>query len=141
MAKTEGTTVSQDHALMERMAAVLEKLGENTKPYEPGFGDPAYQARLKDEGYFDLFPFPVYQNGREAEPRGLSADTRERASNLQSGTYAFKGVTVTVERSSRAVHIKYKSTTVEDRMRYASAWRDFPDLIDKLWREQHPAAA
>lgn len=139
MAKAETTTVSQDQALMERMTAVLEKLGDNTKPYEPGFGDPAYQARLREEGYFDLFPFPVYQNGRECEPRGLSQETRERASALKSGTHI--GGTVTVERTNRLVHIKYKSATIEDRMRYASKWRDFSDLIDKIWREQNPSAA
>lgn len=139
MAKTETTAPDIDQAaLLARMTTVLEKLGDNTKPYEPGFGDPAYQARLKAEGYFDLFPHPVYQNGRECEPRGLSQQTRERASALQPGKYL--GGMVTVERNDKAVHIKYKSMTVEDRMRYASKWRDFPDLIDKIWAEMHPAA-
>ena len=131
-AKTE----TESSALMERMTAVLEKLGENTKPYEPGFGDPAYQARLKDEGFFDTFPVPVFQNGRECEPRGLSEETRTRASSLKAGTYL--GGKVTVERSDKLVHLKYKSQKIEDRM--SQSWRDFPDLIQQLWAESHPAA-
>jgi hypothetical protein len=117
---------------MDRMAAVLEKLGENTKPYEPGFGDPAYQERLKAEGHFDTFPLPVFQNGREAEARGLSQETREWASGLRAGTFKVGPIEVIVERTDRHVHLKYKAATTEDRMRYASAWMDFSDLIAKL---------
>lgn len=113
------------------MTQVMEKLGENTKPYEPGFGDPAYQARLKTEGFFDTFPFPVFQNGRECEPRGLSDEVRTRASGLKAGTYL--SGRVTVERNARCVHIKYKSMTIEDRMR--QSWKDFSDLVNQVWSE------
>ncbi len=122
-------------ALMERMTAVLEKLGENTKPYEPAFGDPAYQERLKAEGHFDTFPTPVFQNGREAEARGIPDEIRQKASQLTSGT--FIGGKVTVERNDKVVHLKYKSMTVEDRMR--QPWKDFSDLVTMIWSEQHPA--
>lgn len=144
MAKTAAMDIPEpaidQNALMARMVSVLEKLGDNQKPYEPGFGDPAYQARLRAEGYFDVFPFPVFQNGRECEPRGLSEETRERASTLQTGGPYIGGL-VSVERLNRCVHIKYKSASVEDRMRYAGKWRDFSDLIDQLWAAQHPPAA
>jgi hypothetical protein len=123
-------------ALMERMTAVLEKLGENTKPYEPGFGDPAYQDRLRAEGHFDTFPIHVFQNGREAEAKGLQAIVRERASSLPAGKYC--GGKLTVERNENVVHLKYKSVTVEDRMR--QPWKDFPDMINMAWAEAHPAA-
>jgi hypothetical protein len=125
-----------DTALMERMATVLEKLGENTKPYEPGFGDPAYQERLRAEGHFDTFPIPVFQNGREAEPKGLPVIVRERASSLPAGKYC--GGKLTVERNDTAVHLKYKSVTVEDRMK--QPWKDFPDMIAMAWAEAHPTA-
>jgi hypothetical protein len=124
-----------DSALMERMTAVLEKLGENQKPYEPGFGDPAYQARLKAEGFQDEFPIPVFQNGREAVARGLSQETRERASALKTGSYL--GGKVSVEAGPKSVHLRYKSQKIEDRM--SQPWRDFPELIDKLWSEMHVA--
>jgi hypothetical protein len=138
MAKTEAPEMNE--LLVQTIAqqtAILAKLGENTKPYEPAFGDPAYQARLHEEGHFDTFPTPVFQNGRECEAKGLPADIREKASALESGT--FLNGKVTVDRSDRAVHLKYKAATVEDRMRSSSWWRDFPDLITQLWNEQHPA--
>lgn len=127
----------QTDVLMERMTAVLEKLGENQKPYEPGFGDPAYQARLAAEGFNDTFPITVYQNGRECEPRGLSQETREHASALKAGSYL--GGKVVVERTDKYVHLKYKSQKIEDRMQYP--WRDFPELIDRIWTEMHAVPA
>jgi hypothetical protein len=138
MARAETTEIDPRDRLMERMATVLEKMGENTKPYEPGFGDPAYQERLRAEGYFDTFPIPVYQNGRECEAKGLSEETRARASALSPGK--FLGGKVVVETSEgKFVHLKYKSVTPEDRMRSASWWKDFPDLVNQIWAEQHPA--
>lgn len=122
-------------AVMERMTAVLEKLGENTKPYEPGFGDPAYQARLHAEGHFDTFPIPVFQNGRECEARGLSEETRARAAGLVTGTHV--GGKLHVEATGKVVHLRYKSATVEDRMR--QPWRDFTEMVNLAWAEQHPA--
>jgi hypothetical protein len=121
--------------LMKGQQAVLEKLGENTKPYEPEFGSPAYEARLRAEGHYDTFPIPVFQNGREAEPKGLPAQTRERASALRSGTYW--GGKLTVENTGKAVHLKYKSVSVEDRMR--QPWKSFADLIDGAFAEMTPA--
>jgi len=126
---------ADESALMERMTAVLEKLGENTKPYEPAFGDPAYQDRLRAEGHFDTFPKPVFQNGREAEPRGLSQEIREHAANLRGGKY-WNGL-VTVEATEKSVHLLYKAVTIEDRMR--QPWKSFEELIEHIWTEQHAA--
>lgn len=122
-------------ALMERMTAVLEKLGENQKPYEPAFGDPAYQARLQAEGHFDTFPKPVFQNGRAAEPRGIAPEIREKAAALKSGTYW--GGKVTVEATDKSVHLMYKATKIEDRM--SQPWRSFEELIERIWTEQSAA--
>jgi len=124
---------------MAQQTAVLGKLGENTKPYEPAFGDPAYQERLRAEGHFDTFPLPVYQNGREAEAKGLSAEIRERASGLRAGTYLKTKVKdgVTVERTDKMVHLKYRSQKIEDRM--AQPWRNFEELVTMVWDEMHAA--
>ncbi len=119
-------------AILEKMTAILEKMGENTKPYEPAFGDPAYQARLRAEGFRDEFTIPVYQNGREVVARGLSEETRAQAVALPEGMYTIGPIKVEVVRNEKYVHLKYKSQSAEDRMKYASAWKDFPDLIQQM---------
>jgi hypothetical protein len=125
---------------MAQQTAVLGKLGDNTKPYEPGFGDKAYQDHLRATGHYDTFPIPVFQNGRECEPVGLPAQTRERAAGLRPGTYLksakFKDG-VTVEATDKLVHLKYKSQDAKDRMSYP--FESFEDLVDRIWDEMHAA--
>lgn len=139
MAKTEIEKPDLQTEVLASMASAIKLLAENQPAKVIGADSPEYQDRLRAEGFFDVFPTPVYQNGRECEPRGLSQETRERASALKTGKYI--GGFVTVERTDKLVHIKYKSQTIEDRMRYASKWRDFSDLIDKIWAEMHATAA
>src|SRR5574341_767360 len=124
----------------DRIAAVLEKLAENTPVKEIGFGHPEYQQRLRDEGFYTAFAAPVFQNGREAQARGLKPETIERAPKLKAGKYL--GGKVEVVRDNRdLVHLLYKNAKVEDRMRFQAIVRDFDDLIEKLWNEQAAAAA
>lgn len=124
----------------ERMADILEQLQKQAPPHEPGFGSPEYQQRLRDEGYFDEFPVKVYQNGRQAEPRGIPAEIREKTGQLKAGTHTLtrygKSSTVTVDRTDKMVHLKYGSQEIEQRMRYP--WNSFEDLIEMLWLAQHP---
>src|SRR5688572_32838722 len=136
MAKTKdengdgGKTENVDPNVL--IAQVLQQLAANQPKKVITEDSPEYQERLRAEGYFDSFPKPVYQNGREAEPKGLSEQTRERAANLMPGKYLGGQVTVEVA-SNGGVHIKYASKTVENRM--GQPWRDFPDLIDRIWAE------
>lgn len=119
------------------MVQLMAKLVENQPTKVITEDSPEYQERLRAEGYYDTFPKPVFQNGRDAEARGLSAEVRERAASLRPGTYI--GGKVTVEQApGGGVHIKYKSRTVEDRM--AQTWRDFSELVNRIWSEMHVTA-
>lgn len=102
-------------------------------------GDPEYTERLKAEGFFDEFERPVIQNGYSAQPRGLSEQTRHRASNLKSGKYL--SGRVFVENNGRAVFINYPTSKIDDRFKNQTLWHDFSDLVDKMWAEMHPSAA
>jgi hypothetical protein len=107
-------------------------------PREIKEGDPEYVARQQAEGWFDTFEVPVFQNAYEAQARGLSADTRYRASHLKPGKY-LKG-RVSVEVSNSGVHLKYP-VSGDNLMKNMALWRDFPDLIDQIWAEMGPQAA
>lgn len=125
----------------QRTAEVLEQLAANAPKREVQFGDAEYQSRLRAEGYFDAFEAPVFQNGREVEPRGLKAETRERAPKLQPGKFLNGRVQVTVD-SRGQVHLLYKNATPEERMRFAMEIApDFDMLIDRIWREQQTVVA
>jgi hypothetical protein len=103
-------------------------------------GSPEYVARLRQEGFYDEFDHPVFQNGYEAAARGLPAQTRQRASNLKTGRYVGGRVTVDVD-GRGAVHIRYPTKTVDERFKNLGLWTSFEDLIDKIWAEmQRPAA-
>jgi hypothetical protein len=122
--------------LAEAFAAAMRSVAPAKEPKE---GDPEYVARQHEMGWFDTFEVPVFQNAYEAQARGLSAETRHRASNLKPGKY-LKG-RVTVEVSNAGVHIKYP-VSGDNLMKNMALWRDFPDLIDQLWAEQPgPTAA
>jgi hypothetical protein len=135
MARTQ--TAEQDTPdTNERIAAVLEQLAENAPVQEIGYGHPKFQQRLKDEGCFAAFASPVYQNGREAAARGLTAETIERAPQLRPGKYW--GGMVDVARDNRGrVHLSYKSFDVTDRMK--QPWKNFDELIAQIWTEMQVA--
>jgi hypothetical protein len=122
-------------AVMATMAEVLAKVHANTPVKVLSFDSPEYQERLRAEGVFDTLAVPVYQNGREVEPRGLRPETRERVVQLQPGRYLKNAVEVVVDAKGRR-HLYYKSATPEDRMRFMSVAADFDDLIAKIWAEQ-----
>lgn len=116
--------------LAETQAAVLANQPKRTITED----SPEYNDRLRAEGFFDYFPAKVYQNGRLCEARGLSEETRTRACALRPGKYL--GGKVAVEMTAAGeVHLKYKSASVEDRM--SQPWRDFTDLVDRIWSEMN----
>ena len=134
------TTEPETPDTTDRIAAVLELLAANAPVQEIGYGHPAFQQRLRDEGFMAAFAAPVYQNGREAQARGLTPETVERAPQLTPGTYL--GGKVEVARDSRGrVHLLYPHAKVEDRMRMEQLLRGdgFDGLIDRIWQEMHAA--
>lgn len=122
----------------DRIAAVLEQLAANAPVQEIGYGHPKYQERLRAEGFFTDFATPVYQNGKEAQARGLKPETVERAPQLRPGKYLGGKVEVLRDHRDR-VHLMYATAKVQDRMRFQQVVRDFDDLIEKIWTEMHAA--
>lgn len=126
----EGTS----NSVLERMTDILEQLQRNAPPNEPGFGHPEYQRRLREEGFFDEFARPVWQNGRKAEARGLKRETIERAPQLRAGKYLGGMVEVAIDRHGQ-VNLLYAYNRERDRMNFNMRVRDFDDLIEKIWTE------
>ena len=140
MAKTEKVDETpQTPDPMTIIAQAMQLIAENQPKKVITEGSPEYQEQLRKEGFFDTFPKPVVQNGRDCAPRGLSQETRDRASSLRPGVYLHGKVSVEALHGG-GVHLKYKSKSAEDRMATAGLWRDFPDLIDKIWAEMHVPA-
>jgi len=135
----EATGTMDPNVLGAAIAAGI-KLGiaEINKP-EMREGDPEYTARLKAEGFYDEFEKPVIQNGYAAQARGLSEETRHRASNLKSGKYL--GGRVSVDADGHRIYINYPTSKVDDRFKNMTLFTSFEDLIDKVWAEMHAAAA
>jgi len=123
----------------DRIASVLEQLVAQAPVPEIGYGHPKFQARLREEGFFDEFAAPVYQNGKTAQARGLKPETIEHAPQLRPGKYLGGKVDVAHDAKGR-VHLFYPHAKVEDRMRFQAIVRDFDDLIGKIWAEMHVAA-
>ncbi len=127
-------TVTNDSLATAMGAAMAQALRAVVPPREIKEGDPEYVARLHDEGFYDSFDVPVYQNAYEANPRGLSEETRKRASTLKPGKY-LKG-RVNVEVDGGGVHIKYP-VSGDNMMKNLALWRDFPDLVNQIWAEMN----
>lgn len=122
-----------------KIAAALEQLVAQAPPEEIGYGHPKYQQRLRDEEVFADFAVPVFQNGKQAQARGLKPETIDRVVLLRSGKYL--GGRVEVLRDARdRVHLLYKHARIEDRMRFKALVADFDDLIAKIWAEMQAAA-
>jgi hypothetical protein len=116
----------------EQTAATLAQLQQNAPTREIGFGDPEYQQRLHDEGFYTELEKPAFQNGRDIEPRGLKPETIHRLARLASGFYVNKMVEVVVDGRDQR-HLKYKSASIEDRMR--QPWTSLDDMVAKIWAE------
>lgn len=118
-------------------AAITDGIAAIAPPKEIGYGHPEYQARLKQEGVFDEFVVPVYQNGKPAQARGLKPETLQGVGALRPGVYQVLGgkVEVALDQKGR-VHLFYPHAKVEDRMRFSP---DFDALVAALLAAQGPA--
>jgi hypothetical protein len=117
---------------LQGIAGVLEQLRDQAPVKEIGFGDPAYQQRLRDEGFYTELEKPAFQNGRDIEPRGLSPQTIHRLARLAPGFYINKMVEVTVDQRDQR-HLRYKSAEIQDRMN--QPWRSLGEMVDMIWAE------
>ncbi len=106
-------------------------------------GDAEYVARQKAEGWFDAFDggVTVLQNAYEAQPRGLSEEVRYRAAHLKPGTYLKGRVRVTVESDGQIVRLSYPTKGDAMLINQTQHWRDFPELVNKIWAEQEGVPA
>ena len=128
------------------IAQALQMLAANQPKRVLDESSPEYQDRLRAEGHYDKFDRPVYQNGIEASPRGLSAETRRRASNLKAGSYCDGKVEVRVGNSGE-VAISYSAKGDKPAAFYNRYWMKpgdpdpkFEYLIDRIWDEMHATA-
>jgi hypothetical protein len=135
MAKTDEQSVGLD-----QLAAAFAAAMKSVQPVkELTEGDPEYKARQDAEGWFDEFNPPVYQNGYEAQARGLSKDIQYKAAHLKPGAYLKGRVKVEVGQNG-AVYLHYP-TKGDNLMINQSLWRDFSDLITQIWNESQAVAA
>lgn len=136
----DGTVAAPATVDMNAFAGVLaQAIAQAQSIYQPREikeGDPEFVARQQAEGFFDRFERPVYQNGKESEPRGETAETRHRASNLKSGTYFLTGRKVIVEANDKGVWLHYP-TKGDAMMINQNHWRSFADLINQIWDQMH----
>ena len=116
----------------DRIAQVLERLADQAPVQEIGYGHPKYQDRLKAEGFMDEFPVKVFQNGREAQARGLKPETILGVADLKPGRYLGGKVEVAKDQKGN-VFLMYPHAKIEDRMRFSP---DFNDLIASILAEQ-----
>lgn len=137
MAKTEVDVAQLGEVISAGIAQGIAAIAPRQDVKE---GDPEYVARQRAEGWFDdFFGKTVYQNGYEAQARGLSEETRRRASELRPGKYLKNRVTVDVQANGDVVRILYP-VSGDNLMKNMQLWRDFTDLINQIWAEMHPSA-
>ena len=116
-------------------AAVAQGIAATQPRKEIREGDPEYVERQRAEGWFDTFAKPVFQNGFEAQARGLSAEVRERACQLRPGTYLRGRVRVDVW-GNGSVNLRYP-TNGDAMLINRDYFLSFSDLITKIWDEMH----
>lgn len=120
-------------------AAFAESLKAVQPPREIKEGDPEYVARQRAEGWFDEFPHKVFQNGYEAQARGIPEEIRIKAANLKPGKYL--GGRVTVEVGQNEARYLYYPTKGDAMLINQSKWSSFEDLITKIWNESQAVPA
>ncbi len=123
-------------------AAIAAGIASIAPKQELREGDAEYVARQKAEGWFDAFDggVTVLQNAYEAQPRGLSEEVRYRAAHLKPGTYLKGRVRVTVESDGQIVRLSYPTKGDAMLINQTQHWRDFSELITKIWDEMHVPA-
>jgi hypothetical protein len=122
----------------EQQAETLEALRASQPPRDVSFGDTDYQARLKAET--KVFPRPVFQNGREANPAGESDATLAKIAELKPGKYI--GGFVTIDETPKGgINFVYKNATPDQRMVQMGKFTSFADLVAKCHAEMQTTVA
>lgn len=124
------------------LASAFMQAAEGLRPkVELTEGSPEYQARLREEGFMDdFFGVKVFQNGYEAQARGIPEETRRRVGQLKPGKYLKGRVTVDIHQNGEVVRLLYP-TTGDNMMKNQALWKDFPDLVNQIWNEQQATSA
>lgn len=125
-------------ASQQQLAEAIEALRGSQPPRDVNFGDVDYQERLRAETA--VFPRPVYQNGFEANPSGLSVETLQRIGELVPGKYLGGFVTI-VETPQNGIDFRYRNMTADHRMIQQKKFDSFTELVEKCWAERHATAA
>lgn len=121
-------------------AAIAQGIATIAPQKEIKEGDPEYVARQRAEGWFDdFFGKTIFQNAYEAQARGLSEDIRRKASQLKPGKYIKNRVTVEHHSNGEIIRLLYP-VSGDNMMINQTHWRDFSDLIEKIWAEMHVTA-
>ena len=121
--------------------ALVKALAGLTPKPEITEGSPEYIARLKAEGFHDdFFGKTIYQNGYEAQARGLSEDVRKKVSELKAGKYLKGRVTVDVHQNGDIIRLLYP-TKGDEMMKNQALWKDFSDLVNQIHAEMHAGVA
>ena len=122
------------------IAAFTASIASIAPKKELSENDPEYVERNRAEGFYDVFEIPVYQNAYEAQARGLSEEVRYRAAHLKTGKYIKTaqnpGGRVEVTNDGKSVVIAYP-VLGDAMMQNAQHWRDFPELVNKIWDEMN----
>lgn len=125
----------------QMLAENLRALKDNQKPEDITFDDPRYQAELAK---LPKFPRPVTQNGRQADPSGLTPEQLRKVGELKAGSYEFNKTKIEVRvGNANGIDLVYSSKTLPQRM---ANERDLCDhqglggMIDKLYAAQNPAS-
>lgn len=125
--------------LKDLAAAITQGIASIQPAREIKEGDPEYVARQRAEGWFDEFPNKVFQNGYEAQARGLSEEIRHKAAHLKPGSYLGGRVKVEVgQNNARYLHYPTKGDAM---LINQSKWSSFEDLISKIWNESQAVPA
>ena len=128
-------------AALQLVTQMVGMMQSQIPPREIKEGDPEWVERMQKEGFYDdFFGVTVLQNAYEAQARGLSEETRRRASQLKDGSYIKGRVRVSVEKGGAIVRISYPIQG-DNRLINQEHWKNFPDLVNQIWDEMHAVPA
>src|SRR5262249_51906834 len=114
-----------------RQIELIELLHANQPRKRKTSGDALIEMTRKQ------FKYPVFQNGIEAQPHGLSDDTLKKVATLAPGRYLSDVVQVvrTGRDSEQRIFLFYDNSTIDKKMMLKSHFTSFSDLIDKIVKE------
>lgn len=114
-----------------RQTELMEMLAANQPRKRKTHGEVLVEMTRKQ------FKYPLFQNGIQAQARGLSDDTIRKAATLASGRYLNDIVEVvrTGRDKDQRIFLVYDNRTIDKKMMLQRHFTSFSDLIDKLTKE------